>query len=183
MPAGTPLNASGALLADGVVSLREIVPDDIETLYSLRMDPTARPMFRDPEIVPRESHRRMIQHYFEMPSKDCWFMIEACRKVVGTIALYNFADDARACEWGRFVIEPASRSLGFGRRALMLLLDYSQAAGIQKLRCRVFAGNAVALSLYRDLGFVQTAVHRHDGRDFIDLTADLNVRVTPGRGI
>lgn len=166
-------------MTDGVVSLRKIVPGDIETLYRLRMNPTARPMFRDSEIVPWESHQRMIRHYFETPSKDCWFMIEARRKVIGTIALYNFADDARACEWGRFVIEPESQNLGFGRRALTLLLDYSLTAGIQKLHCQVFAGNAVALGLYRDLGFVPTAVNQHNGRDFIDLTADLSVRVKP----
>ena len=170
-------------LNDGVVSLRKIVPDDIETLYRLRMNPATRPMFRDPEIVPRESHRRMISQYFETPSKDCWFMIEARGKVIGTIALYNFADDGRACEWGRFVIEPESRNLGFGRRALTLLLDYSLTAGIQKLHCQVFAGNAAALGLYRDLGFVQTAAHQHNGRDWIDLTADLNIRVKPGQNI
>ena len=46
----------------------------------------------------------MIRRYFDSPSKDCGFMIEAGRNTVGTIALYNFADSGRACEWGRFVI-------------------------------------------------------------------------------
>ncbi len=160
-------------LTDGVVSLREIVPDDSETLYLLRMNPASRPMFRDSGIIPRESHERMILRYFDSPSSDRWFMIEAAGKAVGTIALYNFADEGSACEVGRFAIEPESRKLGFGKCALTLLFDYSRASQIRKLHCQVFAGNTASLRLCSEFGFFQTAVHAHEGRELIDLTADL----------
>jgi RimJ/RimL family protein N-acetyltransferase len=161
-------------LTDGVVLLREIVPDDVETLYRLRMNPISRPMFRDSGAVPWESHQGMIQRYFDSPSKDCWFMIEAGGKAVGTIVLYNFSeDDGWACEVGRFAIEPEWRRLGFGKRALTLLFEYARATGIRKLHCQVFAGNAASLSLCREFGFLPTAFHEHDDREFIDLAADL----------
>jgi RimJ/RimL family protein N-acetyltransferase len=160
-------------LSDGVVSLREIAPGDAEFLYQVRMDPLSRPMFRNVELVPYESHERMVRKYFETRSGDRWFLIEAGGKAVGTISLYGFEDEGRRCEWGRFVIAPEWRKSGLGRRALRLLLDYARSVGVERAHCEVLAGNTAAQRLYQEAGFVQTGESDYHGRTFLELSCDL----------
>jgi RimJ/RimL family protein N-acetyltransferase len=166
------LTLKDQLLTDGVVSLREILPEDEENLYRWRMDPLSRSMFRNTEEAPYELHRSMIEQYFQPGSRDCWFIIEAEQTPVGALALYNFDDQGLTCEYGRFVIAPDVRRRGYGRRALRLLMDYAHSAGIRRVRCEVLSSNTGALRLYRELGFVQEAEHREGARSFLELSAE-----------
>ena len=170
---------TGPVLTDGQVSLREISSGDVEILYRWRMHPSSRPMFRHTDLVPFESHQSMVHAYLESDSPDCWFIIEAAGIPVGTFALYNFSGDGRECEWGRFTVAPEARNQGYGRRALKLLMEYAQAIGVNRLICEVLAANAVAVRLYRDLGFVQIAAKEEDGRDFLTFAAGLPTSATP----
>jgi RimJ/RimL family protein N-acetyltransferase len=167
------LTVTEKLLTDGIVSLREISPNDSEILYRWRMGPLSRPMFRNTEVVSYEAHESMIQKYFRADTKDCWFIIETAQKPVGTVALYNFDDHGRTSEWGRFVIAPELRGLGFGRRALRLLMEYAETSGVRSVHCEVLSTNVVALNLYRDFGFVERVVREDGGRSFVELAIDL----------
>jgi RimJ/RimL family protein N-acetyltransferase len=164
---------TGPVLTDGGVSLREISSGDIEILYRWRMHPSSRPMFRHTDTVPFESHQSMVHAYLDSESPDCWFIIEAAGFPVGTFALYNFSDDVRECEWGRFTVAPEARNQGYGRRALKLLMEYAHAIGVNRLICEVLEANAVAVRLYRDLGFVRIAAKEEGGRNFLTLAAAL----------
>ena len=166
------LTVTERLLTDGSVSLRENSPTDSEMLYRGRMAPLSRSMFLNTEVIPYEAHESMIQKYFRADTKDCWFVIESAQKPVGTIALYNFEDHGRRSEWGRFVIAPESRGLGFGRRALRLFMEYAKTSG-RSLHSEVLSTNVVPLHLYRDLGFVEKAVREDGGRSFVELSVDL----------
>jgi RimJ/RimL family protein N-acetyltransferase len=163
-------------LTDGTVSLREISQEDAELLYVWRMDVSSRMMFRHTEIVSFESHESMIQRYLRSESPDCWFIIEAAGTPVGTVSLYNFSDDGRICEWGRFTVAPAARNLGYGRRAMRLLMEYAHVIGVRLLTCEVLATNTIALHLYRELGFVDVATQDDGGRSFLAMTAHLPAR-------
>ncbi len=168
------LTRDAQAISDGVVSLREISRSDAELLYAWRMDPGSRMMFRCTEVVPFDFHRSMIEQYLTTASPDRWFLAEADGRPVGTLSLYNFTERGRVCEWGRFVIAPEARCLGYGRRALKLLMSYARTSGVHRLKCEVLATNTVALHLYRDLGFTQTGRHEHDGRCFLAMMADLD---------
>ena len=161
-------------VSDGVVSLREISRSDAELLFEWRMDPSSRTMFRRTEVVALDFHLSVIEQYLNSESPDRWFLVEADRRPVGTISLYNFTDGGRVCEWGRFVIAPELRNLGYGRRALKLLMGYAQKIGIKQLKCEVLAANMIAVNLYRDLGFAQTGLLEDGGRLFFAMIADLN---------
>src|SRR5579859_1040208 len=161
-------------LTDGVVTLRKVTEDDSEVLYRLRMDPLSRPMFRNTGVAPFQLHREVVSNHLQSHSGDCWFIIEAGRKTVGAVALYNFEDEGRTSEWGRFVISPEARQLGYGRRALRLLMQHARSVGVRTLHCEVLATNFVAVRLYRDLGFVQTGVREDAGRSFLEFAATLN---------
>ena len=163
-----------ANISDGVVRLRDVSQADVDLLYVWRMEESSRLMFRHTEVVPIEFHRAIVERHLRGESADRWFIIEAAGKPAGTVSLYNFCEDGRVCEWGRFVIAPEARNLGYGRRALRLLMRYARAAGVERMKCDVLAGNAAALRLYRDLGFTKIEVHDCGGRTFLTMAADLD---------
>jgi len=50
------------------------------------------------------------------------------------------------------------RGRGYGRETMELLEDEVRAAGLERISLNVFGGNEVARSLYRSLGYSETAV-------------------------
>jgi ribosomal protein S18 acetylase RimI-like enzyme len=52
----------------------------------------------------------------------------------------------------------AFRGRGFGRQAMLLLEDEVRAQGLSRVALNVFGGNDVARSLYRSVGYSETAV-------------------------
>jgi RimJ/RimL family protein N-acetyltransferase len=161
-------------MSDGVISFRDISPSDMALLYVWRMESGTRLMFRHTEVVPFEFHRARVERHMQGGRPDRWFIIEAAEKPVGTISLYNFSEDSKTCEWGRFIIAPEARNVGYGRRALKLLTRYAQSIGVKRLNCEVLESNRVALRLYRELGFFETGAQDCAGRTFLSMTADLD---------
>jgi RimJ/RimL family protein N-acetyltransferase len=96
---------------------------------------------------------------------------------VGTIALYNFDNEGQTSEWGRFMISPKFRNLGYGKRALKILMNHTRSVGVRTLHCEVLKANVVAVQLYRDLGFASTGMREYAGRSFLRLSADLRRHV------
>lgn len=126
-------------------------------------------MFHSTEIVPYESHLSFLERYFHPASEDAWFVIETGGIPVGSIVLYDLSADGAEAEWGRFVVAPEHRRRGVGGRALRLLLAYARARGIRRLRCDVLASNASARRLYQSLGFDETGMAVHAGREFVTM--------------
>jgi RimJ/RimL family protein N-acetyltransferase len=160
-------------IADGIAGdlrLREVTPADAEALYRWRMEPATRAQFRGVDEVPFAAHQAYLARYFDPANSDRWFVIEAAGEPVGAIALYDLSPDGAEAEWGRFVLDPARRGRGWGRRSLELLIAHARALGVRRLRCEVLAGNAVAAGLYRRLGFVATGSYEQDGRRFLQLS-------------
>ncbi len=162
-------------LSDGLVRLREIEPTDAELLYFLRMNPQSREMFRNPGVIPFESHAAMVERYLSGSSPGYWFVIEVGNGPVGTISLYDFDDRGHACEFGRFAISPEARNSGYGRRALRLVMKFAGSIGVRRLYCEVLSTNSAALHLYRDLGFVEMSNQNVEGRIFMKMVAGLGV--------
>lgn len=50
------------------------------------------------------------------------------------------------------------RGRGYGRQAMLLLEDEARSRGLSHIALNVFGGNEVARSLYRSLGYAETAV-------------------------
>lgn len=169
------MRSLGTELSDGLVRLREIEPTDAELLYSLRMNPQSREMFRNTGVIPFESHAAMVEHYLSGSSPGYWFVIEAANGPVGTISLYDFDDGGRACEFGRFAISPDARNSGYGRRALRLVMQFAGSIGVRRLYCEVLSTNSAALHLYRDLGLAEMSAENVEGRTFVKMVAELGV--------
>ncbi len=129
-------------------------------------------MFRTVDLVPYQCHQAMMEEYFS--SRDCWFAIEVESNVVGAIALYNFEDEDRGCECGRIVIEPESQRLGYGSRALRLVMKYAKTLGLRKLHCEILSTNTASLRIFERNGFVPTCTCEYTGRTFVKMMVDLN---------
>jgi RimJ/RimL family protein N-acetyltransferase len=157
----------------GEVRLREVTLEDAALLYRWRMEPHARRMFRDTNVVPFGVHEAYLRRYFQPDNADRWFVAEALGEPVGALALYDFSADGTEAEWGRFVLAPEHRGRGWGRKSLELLIEYARSAGVRRLRCEVLADNAVAAGLYHRLGFAETGSYEQDGRRFLELSVQL----------
>jgi ribosomal protein S18 acetylase RimI-like enzyme len=55
-------------------------------------------------------------------------------------------------------IEEAFRGRGYGRQAMLLAEDEVRSWGLSHIALNVFGGNEIARSLYRSLGYTETAV-------------------------
>lgn len=55
-------------------------------------------------------------------------------------------------------IAPEFRGRGYGREAMLLLEDEVRSHGLTRIGLNVFGGNEVARSLYRSLGYAESAV-------------------------
>jgi ribosomal protein S18 acetylase RimI-like enzyme len=69
----------------------------------------------------------------------------------------NDFDAAVAFVYSIEIAEPF-RGRGYGRQAMLLLEDEVRARGLSHVALNVFGGNEVARSLYRSLGYAETAV-------------------------
>jgi RimJ/RimL family protein N-acetyltransferase len=162
------------MLTDGAIVLRDIAAADITLLYEWRNDPETGPMFRDDRPLNFESHSRFVQRYFENRQGDYWWIVEATHVPVGTISLYGFSADRRACEFGRFIIGREYRGSGYGRRALALAMSAARSLGVERISCEVLSSNEGALRLYNHLGFTAKGIDHAGPRQFILMEAELN---------
>ncbi len=157
----------------GSLRLREITRADAPLLYSLRLDPETRLMFRSTAEVSFATHCAFLERYFSADNNDRWYVIESHGRTVGTIALYSLSADGLEAEWGRFVVAPGDRGAGIGRAALSALIDEARRLGVRRLRCEVLATNLSALALYQRLGFREVSMAEQEERRFVTMLLDL----------
>ena len=166
--------AGPCMLSDGVVFLREITTADIPLLFEWRNETETRPLFRDERPLQFDKHTGFIESHLANPHRDYWWIIEAGNEPVGTIALYGFTADRRACEFGRFIIGRSHRGAGYGHRALRLAMSVARSLGVERLSCEVLSSNDLAMGLYSSLGFAVKGVEVTGRRSFVLMENDLN---------
>ena len=85
----------------------------------------------------------------------------ATLRVQGDIAGYGMSVvDRGMAEIGSIVIDPRYRGKGHGRSLVRGLLDWAQASGARNAFLQVEYRNAVAMGLYRSLGFAEAYPYR-----------------------
>lgn len=84
------------------------------------------------------------------------FAIEADGKFIGQCALFNFNDTAHCCDLGIAIGDVEYLGRGYGREAVLLLLDYAfRLRNLHKVSLTVNSDNERALRAYRACGFVE----------------------------
>jgi len=138
------------LSADSVVTLREITEDTVRTICDLSVEKEQK-QFVAPNAV------SIAQAYF---SKYAWFRaIYADETPVGFVLLYDRPDKPEYFRW-RFMIDARWQGMGFGRRAMGLLIEYVKTRpNAHELFTSVHQAEGGPQGFYEKLGFGLTGTY------------------------
>ncbi len=129
---------------NSIVSLREVTADTVRVICRLEVS-EGQKHFVAPNSV------SIAQAYFE---PKAWFrVIYADETPVGFLMLYDDPDESEYFLW-RYMIDEHYQKLGFGKRAMDLLLDYVRSRpGAHELRLSCHPGEDGPEPFYRRYGF------------------------------
>jgi diamine N-acetyltransferase len=147
---------------DSVVSLREISKETVRSICNLTVDEHQN-QFVAPNSV------SIAQAYFE---PKAWFRaIYADEIPVGFVMLYDNSEENEYFLW-RFMIDKKYQKLGFGKKALLLVIDYVKSRpNAKELYTSYVKKDGSPEGFYKQLGFVDTGKIDH-GEHVLKLTLD-----------
>ncbi len=136
------------------IELREIDESDLELLRRWRNDPSISRWFFSETRISRRMQREWYARY---RTNDAEILFMICRdgETLGTIGLCDIVRRHRKAQLGRFLIaDPGHRNRGFGKKAVLRLLEYAFCAqGLNRVYLEVFESNAAAVRAYQACGF------------------------------
>lgn len=144
---------------NSAVSLREVTAENLRQVLRLKVKPEQENFVADNATSIAEAH-------FE---EKAWFrVIYAGETPVGFLMLYDEPDSANYYLW-RFMIDARYQGLGFGRRALELLIDHVRTRpNATELTLSYVPAEGGPRPFYAGLGFVDTG-EVHDGENVMRL--------------
>lgn len=147
------------MTAEAVVSLREITNESLGAILRLKVKPGQ-------EHFVADNATSIAQAHFE---PKAWFRaIYADETPVGFVMLFDDPDAPEYYLW-RYMIDGRYQGLGFGRQALLLLIDYVRSRpGATELLTSYVPGEGSPSPFYAGLGFVETG-KVDDGENVIKL--------------
>lgn len=142
------------------VLLRPFRPDDVEPLWTARLDPLYWAQTTEQPYVAQslDDYRRR----YTAPSTDssAQFAVEAEGRLVGRAGLFAVEELARLCEVGLSLL-PGERGKGYGSDALRVLVAFAfRTRNLRRVHLQTLASNEAALHAYRAVGFVEEGRQR-----------------------
>jgi DNA-binding MarR family transcriptional regulator/GNAT superfamily N-acetyltransferase len=109
------------------------------------------------------------------PEWDGFWVAEAGDHVVGAIVIVHRGRELAQLRW--FILRPAYRGLGLGRKLMTCAVDFCRDKQFKKVFLWTFDELDAAIHLYRSFGFkrTETKTHRRWGRDLIEERYDLDL--------
>jgi diamine N-acetyltransferase len=145
-----------ALNPDAVVTLREVTTENFRDILTLRVSPKQR------EYV-ASNDRSVAEAHFH---QEAWFRaIYADETPVGFLMLHdeNLREEVRQDDYyflWRLMVDERFQGLGFGRRAMQLLVQHvRQRPNASALLTSFHPGSAGPRGFYQKLGFAETGKH------------------------
>jgi diamine N-acetyltransferase len=132
---------------NSLVSLREVTADTVRTICRLDVSEAQKHFVASNAVS-------IAQAYFE---PKAWFRaIYADETPVGFLMLYDDPEEPEYFLW-RYMIDVRYQKLGFGKRAMDLLLDYVRSRpGAKELKLSCHPGEDGPEPFYRRYGFALT---------------------------
>jgi diamine N-acetyltransferase len=139
------------------IYLRALEPEDLNFIYDIENDQSVWEISNT--ITPYS--RFLIKQYLDNAHKDI-FEVKQLRLVicnmedvaVGLIDLFDFDFRNKRAGIGVLIKEEANRQKGFGKEALVLLLNYCKNhLDLQQLYCNISEDNKMSLKLFNTHGF------------------------------
>lgn len=143
-----------------MISLRDISPNDQETIRQWRNNPEVRKyMYTDHEIGPEE-HRAWFARIQHDPSCKYWIIV-CDGEDVGLLCLDDIDTKNRRCYWGFYTASPSARGKGIGSFAEFSVLRYVfDDLKFEKLCGEILATNQAVINMHKKFGFVQEGLFR-----------------------
>lgn len=144
------------------VTLRGVRRDDLLRLWEFNNDVEVELAGGGDPPMPQALER--LQADFDRDASkggrdNTWFAIEADTKFIGQCGLFNINETARTCELGITIGDKAYWGRGYGREAVMLLLDYAfRLRNFRRVWLTVQGNNERGMRSYTACGF------REEGR-------------------
>ena len=109
------------------------------------------------------------------PEWDGFWVAEAGNHVVGAIVIVHRGGELAQLRW--FILRPAYRGLGLGRKLMTCAVDFCSDKQYKKVFLWTFDELHAAICLYRSLGFkrTETKTHRRWGRDLTEERYELDL--------
>jgi ribosomal protein S18 acetylase RimI-like enzyme len=150
------------------VRLRPLREDEFEDWLRESREGYARGMIEDgcfPEAEAREKARHdfatLLSEGLGTPGHDVFVLEdESSGERVGTLWI---AERPHALAVYDVQVDEALRGRGYGRAAMFLAEDEARRRGFDRIVLNVFAGNTVARSLYRSLGYQERSISMSKG--------------------
>ncbi|SEF01041.1 GNAT family N-acetyltransferase [Ruania alba] len=164
------------VLTGEMVTLRAIRADDADPLRAGLTDPEGLRMAGLTKEYTPESVARWAADAATREGRFDWATTTDGEEILGRISLESVDLDAR-CGDIRSLTLPGHRGRGYGREAIMLVLDFAFGApgdgglGLHRVGLEVLSINPRAAALYQSLGFVVEGRRREvigDGERFAD---------------
>ena len=150
------------MLVGKLVTLRALTESDLPRLTEFKNDVEFELLGGgDP---PRPRTLEVVRQFFEEQAKDKDspnFAIEADGLFIGDCGLHNIDRRSGTAEVGIGIGDRAYWGRGYGREALILLIDYGfRMQNLRKLWLEVHGSNERAIRSYRGVGFVEEGRQR-----------------------
>lgn len=150
------------------VRLRPLREDELPAFIAHGIEDYARDMAENAGLTPEQAQKKSEKDWSlllpngQVPTGHYVFAVEEeeSGERVGDLWFAertNDFDATVAFVYSIEIFEPF-RGRGYGRQAMLLLEDEARARGLAHVALNVFGGNEVARSLYRSLGYAETAV-------------------------
>lgn len=148
-------SAGVAPLTVGDATLRMLTADDLPLTRAWRNHPDSRSGFHVSDEIGDEQHRAWFENYLRRDD-DYVFVMEVAGRPAAQAALYDIADGA--AEFGRLVVDPATRGVGLSHRVIDLTLAIADdTLDLAEVHLEVKPENARAIAAYERAGFVHDA--------------------------
>ena len=159
------------------VDLVELAERHMPLVIAWRNNPDIRRGFFNQRAFTVASHAQWFDRYSADPNDYCFAITLKSGRTIGVISISQVDWRERSGQFGRFLIgDPLSRGRGLGREAARLVLEFARVQlRLNSLSLIALSDNAVALRLYRRLGFVEVATFT---REITDGTMALACQMT-----
>ncbi|MFO7585452.1 MAG: GNAT family protein [Anaerolineales bacterium] len=156
--------------------LRAITRDDLERLWQFNNDIEVELAGGGDPPMPQSLARLQAEYENDLAKggrDGAAFAIEADEKCIGQCALFNFNETAQNCEIGITIGDKAYWGSGYGRDAILCLLDYAfRHRNMRRVYLSVNGNNLRAIRAYAACGFVEEGrlrAHVWSNGEYIDL--------------
>ncbi len=99
-------------------------------------------------------------HQVYSPPKGCIILAKENGLILGCVALKPIAEGV--CEMKRLYVRPEARGMGLGRKLVDELIIFAKNSAYESMKLDTVTKLKEAISLYRSIGFVETAPYVHN---------------------